>query len=111
MKTKPAELREMLDDAKELRSLGLMSDDDVQTIATRVSLREYRKRIAAVKSMSPEEIKEVRTRWGLSQASLAYMLGMTVDSVSKWERGENKPSAPVLRILNTIAVKGPDVFA
>lgn len=110
MKTKPAELHEMLDDAKELQTLGLMSDGDVQEIAARVSLREFRKRVAAVRAMTGNEIKEVRARWGLTQATLAYTLGMTVDSVSKWERGEIKPSGPVLRILNTLAVKGPDAF-
>ncbi|MCP1440380.1 putative transcriptional regulator [Erwinia persicina] len=111
MKTKPAELHEMLDDAKELQALGLMSNNDVQEIAARVSLREFRQRIAAVRTMSASEIKAVRARWGLTQATLAYTLGMTVDSVSKWERGEITPSGPVLRILNTLAVKGPDVFA
>ncbi|MBV4365459.1 helix-turn-helix domain-containing protein [Erwinia phyllosphaerae] len=110
MKTKPAELHEMLEDARELQALGLMSDDDVQEIAARVSLREFRQRVAAVRAMSGSEIKAVRARWGLTQATLAYTLGMTVDSVSKWERGEITPSGPVLRILNTLAVKGPDIF-
>lgn len=111
MKTKPAALSEMLEDAKELQALGLMSDEDVQEISGRVKLRELRARIAEVRTMTPLEIKEIRVRWGLSQASLAYTLGMSVDSVSKWERGEIKPSKPVLRLLNTIAVKGPEIFA
>lgn len=111
MRNKPAAISEMLEDAMELKALGLMTEEDVQEIAARVKLRDIRARIAEVHSMTPVEIKEVRVRWGLSQASLAYTLGMSVDSVSKWERGEIKPSKPVLRLLNTIAVKGPDVFA
>lgn len=110
MKNKPAITHGMIEDAQELHALGLMNDEDLQKVTTRVSLREYRKRVAEVQSMTALEIKAVRERWGLSQAVLAYTLGMTVDSVSKWERGEIKPSGPVLRILNTLAVKGPDAF-
>ena len=110
MKTKPAELSEMLEDAKELHEMGLMPTEDVHFIAARLSARECRKRVAAVRVMSGEEIKQLRVKCGLSQASLAHTLGMTVDSVSKWERGEITPSGPALRILNTLAAKGTEVF-
>ena len=110
MKTTPATLDEMIEDADELRGLGLLSDEDVSQIATRISASEYRKRVAAVHYMTGLEIKLMRKQYGLSQALLAYTLGMTVDSVSKWERGEIKPSGPALRILNTLAAKGPDAF-
>jgi len=36
--------------------------------------------------------------------------GMSVESVSKWERNESKPNKAVLRIINIIDVKGPKVF-
>ncbi|MEE3663959.1 helix-turn-helix domain-containing protein [Brenneria sp. g21c3] len=111
MKKQPVELHEMLEDARELHALGLMPDEDLAEISARVNAREFRKRIAAVRVMTGAEIKAVRVRCGLSQALLAYTLGMTVDSVSKWERGEITPSGPALRILNTLAAKGPDVFA
>lgn len=110
MKTTPVPLNEMIEDAEELRALGLLSDGDVEQIATRISASEYRKRVAAVHDMSGQEIKRMRNQYGLSQALLAYTLGMSVDSVSKWERGEIKPSGPALRILNTLAAKGPDAF-
>lgn len=111
MKTTPVPLNEMIEDAEELRALGLLSDGDVDQIATRISASEYRQRVAAVHDMSGQEIKRMRIQYGLSQALLAYTLGMSVDSVSKWERGEIKPSGPALRILNTLAAKGPDAFS
>ena len=92
-------LQMMLEDAKELNALGLMSDSEVDAIAV------------MVKSMTGEEIKAIRTRYGMSQSVLAHTMGMSKESVSKWERNEIKPSGPALRILNTLAIKGPEVFA
>ena len=99
-------LQMMLEDAKELNALGLMSDSEVDAIAVMVKAREVSARIAKVKSMTGEEIKAIRTRYGMSQSVLAHTMGM-----SKWERNEIKPSGPALRILNTLAIKGPEVFA
>jgi putative transcriptional regulator len=111
MKTKPASLSEMLKDMKELHALGLATDQELAAAETRAKAREMRARIEAVKQMTAEEIKEARTRWGMSQSLVAYSFGMTVDSVSKWERGEIKPSKPVLRMLQLLRDNGPELFA
>ena len=87
-------LQMMLEDAKELNALGLMSDSEVDAIAVMVKACEA-----------------IRTRYGMSQSVLAHTMGMSKESVSKWERNEIKPSGPALRILNTLAIKGPEVFA
>ncbi|MHB1170593.1 MAG: helix-turn-helix domain-containing protein [Longimicrobiales bacterium] len=59
--------------------------------------------------MSPDEIRDVRTRLGWSQSELAEAL--SVDgrvhpmTVSKWERGETTPQ-PYLRLaLERLAAK------
>ena len=96
-------LQMMLEDAKELNALGLMSDSEVDAIAVMVKAREVSARIA--------KVKPIRTRYGMSQSVLAHTMGMSKESVSKWERNEIKPSGPALRILNTLAIKGPEVFA
>ncbi|STI69410.1 putative regulatory protein [Escherichia coli] len=57
-------LQMMLEDAKELNALGLMSDSEVDAIAVMVKAREVSARIAKVKSMTGEEIKAIRTRYG-----------------------------------------------
>lgn len=59
-------LQMMLEDAKELNALGLMSDSEVDAIAVMVKAREVSARIAKVKSMTGEEIKAIRTRYGMS---------------------------------------------
>lgn len=110
MKTEPAELNELLDDAKAFHSLGLATDDEVESISSRVKNRELRARIEAVKPMTAREIKQVRVRWGMSQSLVALSFGMTVESVSKWERGEITPSAPVMRMLQLLRDNGPELF-
>lgn len=98
-------------DARELHALGIMSDEKFNEIKRLHKLAKINERIADVKAMNGEEIKAVRNKWGMSQAVLAHTLGMSKESVSKWERNEIKPSGPALRILNTLAIKGPGVFA
>ena len=47
--------------------------------------------------------KTTRKRIGLSQSSLAELLGVHVMTVSKWERGALKPNAHQRRILRALA--------
>ncbi|MGG6109321.1 type II toxin-antitoxin system MqsA family antitoxin [Pantoea allii] len=110
MKTEPAELSELLEDAKAFHALGLATDEEVESIAKRAKNRELRARIAAVKPMTATEIKDVRMRWGMSQSLVALSFGMTVDSVSKWERGEITPCPPVMRMLQLLRDNGPELF-
>jgi len=106
-----ANLKELQELAQELHSLGAIPDETISRINSRVKVREFRERIAKVRVMTGSQIKTMRDRYGMSQSALAHTLGMSVESVSKWERGEIQPSGPALRILNTIDAKGPDVFA
>lgn len=92
--------------AQRYNSLGVISDEAVASINAAVEARD----IPAVRPMTGGQIKAVRVRWKMSQAALARTIGMSVESVSKWEREESKPNQAALRIINTIEVKGPDVF-
>jgi len=42
--------------------------------------------------MNAKDIKELRLRLGMSQEKFAYKLGVSVPTVSRWERGTFKPS-------------------
>nr|WP_269149754.1 helix-turn-helix domain-containing protein [Photorhabdus khanii] len=55
--------------------------------------------------MTGDDIKRIRAQYNISQSSLALILNMTKESVSKWERGEIKPNGAALRILNLIDQK------
>jgi transcriptional regulator with XRE-family HTH domain len=55
----------------------------------------------------PNKIREYRLKAGLSQRSLAALLGRGKDAVSSWERGLTLPNVPRLmrmsKILGTLA--------
>ncbi|NWA60192.1 helix-turn-helix domain-containing protein [Pantoea sp. B9002] len=92
--------------AQRYNQLGAVKDETVAEINAAIEARN----IPPVRTMSGIEIKAVRLRWNMSQAALALTTGMSVESVSKWERNESKPNKAALRILNTIEDKGPAVF-
>jgi transcriptional regulator with XRE-family HTH domain len=50
--------------------------------------------------MSKEEIKQIRKQLGWSQERLARELGLSFSTISRWERGESKPSPAAERLLN-----------
>ena len=38
--------------------------------------------------MTPEELRQTRKAYGLSQAALAKLMGVSSNTVARWERGE-----------------------
>lgn len=91
--------------AERYNKLGVVKDETVAAIDAAVATRT----IPAVRTMTGSQIKEVRTRYNMSQAALAMTTGTSVE-VSKWERNESRPNKAALRIINIIDAKGPQVF-
>jgi putative transcriptional regulator len=56
--------------------------------------------------LPPEAIKQIRGKANMSQALFARVLNVTTQLVSKWERGEKKPSGPSLKLLAIADKKG-----
>jgi putative transcriptional regulator len=52
--------------------------------------------------MTPEEIKAIRLKYGVSQEKFAYLLGTTIVTVNRWENGKVKPSRLYIRELKEI---------
>lgn len=95
--------REMSETAEGMRNVGAMSD-----AAFKLTMRDL-KRAAPDETVSPltgPEIKGLRERANLSQAVFARYLRLTVDHVSKLERGVKHPNGPALVLLNVIRRKG-----
>lgn len=59
-----------------------------------------------IRSLKPGEIKAIREREQVSQAVFATYLTVTSSLVSKWERGEKKPSGASLKLLSLVEKNG-----
>jgi putative transcriptional regulator len=62
--------------------------------------------LTPVQPLSPKQIKALREREQVSQTVLANYLNVTPNLVSKWERGEKRPSDPALKLLSLVEKHG-----
>lgn len=62
--------------------------------------------LTPVTPLTAEQIKAIRERERVSQAIFANHLNVTTSLVSKWERGEKKPSGPALKLLSLVQKHG-----
>ena len=62
--------------------------------------------LTPIKELKPEEIRAIREREHVSQSVFAHYLNVTVNIISKWERGEKKPSGTSLKLLSLVEKKG-----
>jgi putative transcriptional regulator len=96
-------MREMTETAEGMLKAGVTND-----ATHNLTMRELN-RAAPAETISPltgSEIKSLRERAKLSQAVFARYLNLTVDHVSKLERGAKHPTGPALVLLNVIRRKG-----
>lgn len=56
--------------------------------------------------LSPQAIEKIREKANMSQATFALALNVSTILVSKWERGETRPSGPLLKLLALADRKG-----
>lgn len=83
--------------AKDLHDIGLMSDERMK----------YFDQIRPIpETFSPAEIRRIRESAGEDPVMFARHLGVTPETVEKWEAGASKPAAPVRRLLDLIDRKG-----
>lgn len=52
--------------------------------------------------MNGAEIKELRRILGYTQAKLAEEVGVTPNTIARYERDEFKPSSPVMKLLKLL---------
>lgn len=71
-----------------------------KTESARISRKKLR--IPAPPVFSADEIRSIRTKDGCSQESFAQILGISVETVRKWEQGKNEPTTSNLRLLQII---------
>jgi putative transcriptional regulator len=61
--------------------------------------------------LTPHQIRALREREHVSQTVFANYLNVTPNLVSKWERGEKKPSGPALKLLSLVERHGLTAIA
>lgn len=66
--------------------------------------------LTPVGDLEPTEIKRIREKANMSQATFALALNVKTSVVSKWERGEKRPSGPSLKLLALADKKGIDAI-
>ena len=66
--------------------------------------------LTPVSELAPEAIRHIREKASMSQATFALALNVSKMLVSKWERGEVRPSGPSLKLLALADVKGIDAI-
>lgn len=67
--------------------------------------------LTPVMPLTAGQIKALRERERVSQAIFAYYLNVTTSLVSKWERGEKKPSGTALKLLSLVERHGLSAVA
>ena len=53
--------------------------------------------------MTGRELRSIRQKLALTQAALAEAIGVTSNTVARWERGEMAISEPAARLLEKLA--------
>lgn len=62
--------------------------------------------LTPVQSLTAKQIRTIREREHVSQTVFANYLNVTPSLVSKWERGEKRPSGPALKLLSLVEKHG-----
>lgn len=95
-----------------LRSLHLAAEDlhAIGAIDKATMRRFDLSCLTPVNVLAPDAIRGIRETAQMSQAIFAKALNVTTSLVSKWERGEKKPSGPSLKLLALADSKGIDAI-
>lgn len=55
--------------------------------------------------MKPAALRQLRRRLGLSQAKFAALIGVTPNSVARWERGELGMKATTAKLIQLVTAQ------
>ena len=95
-------LRSLHEVAKDLHAVGAID---------KATMRDFDLGcLTPVEQLAPEAIRHIREQSHMSQATFARALNVSTVLVSKWERGEVRPSGPSLKLLTLADKKGIDAI-
>ena len=93
----------LIEMAEGMHRTGLLDDGTYRRIIIRLLGKSA---LANVKPISGPEIRRMRQRASLSQASFASRFNFSRSCISQWERGVSQPKGAALVLLNVIRRKG-----
>lgn len=82
-------------------------DELVASVREGGAILRGRKKPARAFVVDGPDVKQIRSRYGLSQSEFAAMLGISVATLRNWEQGRRAPEGPA-RVLLQVAAKHPD---
>ena len=87
---------------KDLHSIGLVDKITVKKLERLCNIKP--------KNYTSEEIKAIRSRYGLSQAALAKIFNISPSTIKKWEQGKKSPSGAAKKLIELIDEKGLEMM-
>ena len=61
-------------------------------------------------TMRPEDVREVRYKFGQTQSEFALMIGVSLTTLQAWEDGRHSPDGPAHALLR-VAARNPKMVA
>lgn len=94
--------------SKQLKAAHTLAEDLASVgMLPKKTLREFDQLcLTPVKPLTPSQIAAIREREQASQAVFARHLGVSVNLISQWERGEKKPRGASLKLLTLVKKNG-----
>ena len=85
----------------------MMADLHVGGVIDKQTMRRFDEAcLTPIRPLKPAEIKAIREKEHVSQTVFANYLNVTSSLVSKWERGEKRPSGASLKLLSLVEKNG-----
>ena len=82
-------------------------DELVASVREGGAILRGQKKPARVFVVDGPDVKQIRSKYDLSQSEFASMLGISVATLRNWEQGRRAPVGPA-RVLLQVAAKHPD---
>ncbi|OBQ42049.1 MAG: DNA-binding protein [Anabaena sp. MDT14b] len=76
-------------------------------IMSQVTLREFDSLcLPPIEPLEPQQIKQLRESFNVSQSVFAAILNISSSTVQKWEIGQKRPTGAALKLLHLVREKG-----
>src|ERR1017187_8489879 len=86
---------------------GMTADPPAGGVIDKRTMRRFDNAcLTPIRPLKPAEIRAIRERERVSQTVFANYLNVTSSLVSKWERGEKRPSGASLKLLSLVEKNG-----